>query len=255
MAYIYKTIPVNGAVDNLDPGLLASKVNSLINSQSGQGWEFYQINSVQAYTNPGCFDALFSKLLPGAGGANQAKYDIAIFRKELSQQDFLDIKHKLQNEVNNDTSKPHPNTHVKCPDCKKLVRNEATQCRHCGCKLKPLGGGFTEEGVETKANIANNKSNNSIDNKAAEVYQVDKFSSANNNSPIIESDESLDGLALADLNSKVNPLLNKLNAVGYDLVNSKITKSKTYWRFMYSKNGSICEFNNIKELQDFANNF
>jgi hypothetical protein len=139
MAYIYKTLAVNGAVENLDSGLLASKVNSLINSQSTQGWEFYQINSVQAYTNPGCFDALFSKILPGSGGANQVKYDIAIFRKEISQQDFLDMKSKLQDEINNDNSKPHPNTHVKCPECKKLVRNDATQCRHCGCKLKPLG--------------------------------------------------------------------------------------------------------------------
>lgn len=32
---------------------------------------------------------------------------------------------------------PTPETHVKCPDCKELVRKEASKCKHCGCKLVP----------------------------------------------------------------------------------------------------------------------
>ena len=32
---------------------------------------------------------------------------------------------------------PHPDTHVKCPDCKEFVLKEATVCKHCGCKLIP----------------------------------------------------------------------------------------------------------------------
>ena len=32
---------------------------------------------------------------------------------------------------------PTPETHVKCPDCKELVRKEARVCKHCGCKLIP----------------------------------------------------------------------------------------------------------------------
>ena len=32
---------------------------------------------------------------------------------------------------------PTPETHVRCPDCAELVRNEAKVCRHCGCKLVP----------------------------------------------------------------------------------------------------------------------
>ena len=32
---------------------------------------------------------------------------------------------------------PHPNTHVKCPDCAELVRSEAKVCKHCGCRLVP----------------------------------------------------------------------------------------------------------------------
>ena len=32
---------------------------------------------------------------------------------------------------------PHPDTHVKCPDCREFVLEEATVCEHCGCKLIP----------------------------------------------------------------------------------------------------------------------
>jgi hypothetical protein len=32
---------------------------------------------------------------------------------------------------------PTPDTHVKCPDCRELVLNEANVCKHCGCKLVP----------------------------------------------------------------------------------------------------------------------
>ncbi len=42
-----------------------------------------------------------------------------------------------QEAINNDLSEPHPDTHVKCPDCKGLVRKEANKCRHCGCRLTP----------------------------------------------------------------------------------------------------------------------
>lgn len=30
-----------------------------------------------------------------------------------------------------------PETHVRCPDCRELVRADAVKCRHCGCKLTP----------------------------------------------------------------------------------------------------------------------
>jgi len=138
MAYIYKTVPVDGSLDEISPLLLSSKINSLINVQSSQGWDFYQISSVQAHVTPGCLDGLIKQFLPAFSGAGQAKIDIAIFRKEITQQEFADLNSKLQDEVNNDTSKPHPDTHVKCPDCKGLVRMAATKCRHCGSGLKPL---------------------------------------------------------------------------------------------------------------------
>ena len=30
-----------------------------------------------------------------------------------------------------------PETHVRCPDCRELVRADASKCKHCGCALVP----------------------------------------------------------------------------------------------------------------------
>ena len=32
---------------------------------------------------------------------------------------------------------PNPDTHVRCPDCRELVRMDASKCRHCGTALVP----------------------------------------------------------------------------------------------------------------------
>lgn len=32
---------------------------------------------------------------------------------------------------------PTNETHVRCPDCRELIFNDAVVCRHCGCKLVP----------------------------------------------------------------------------------------------------------------------
>jgi hypothetical protein len=32
---------------------------------------------------------------------------------------------------------PTPDTHVRCPDCRELVRYDASKCKHCGAKLVP----------------------------------------------------------------------------------------------------------------------
>src|SRR5262245_56998962 len=29
-------------------------------------------------------------------------------------------------------------THLRCPDCREFVLNEARVCKHCGCRLVPL---------------------------------------------------------------------------------------------------------------------
>ena len=31
-----------------------------------------------------------------------------------------------------------PQTHVRCPDCKELVRHDAIRCKHCGVGLTPV---------------------------------------------------------------------------------------------------------------------
>ena len=37
-----------------------------------------------------------------------------------------------------ETAAPTPETHVRCPDCKELVRKDARVCEHCQCKLPPV---------------------------------------------------------------------------------------------------------------------
>lgn len=69
------------------------------------------------------------------------------------------------------------------------------------------------------------------------------------------ADIQLEESALYELNKTVDPLLQKLKAVGYEVSDSKITKLTTYWRLTYRGSGDYCEFNNVKELQAFAKNF
>jgi hypothetical protein len=134
MNYIYKALPFKGNVSELDPSLVAAQLTILINSQNFEGWEFYQINAVNISVSPGCIAGLI-----GTKAFDQ-KYDMAIFRKTLSQEDLAQQainREKQQNAINNDTSKPKYETHIKCPECKALVRKEANLCRHCNVKLIP----------------------------------------------------------------------------------------------------------------------
>lgn len=36
-----------------------------------------------------------------------------------------------------DPEAPTPETHVRCPDCRELVRRDARKCKHCGAALIP----------------------------------------------------------------------------------------------------------------------
>jgi hypothetical protein len=82
MNYIYKALPFKGNVSELDPSIVAAQLTILINSQNFEGWEFYQINAVNISVSPGCIAGLI-----GAKAFDQ-KYDMAIFRKTLSQEDL-----------------------------------------------------------------------------------------------------------------------------------------------------------------------
>ncbi len=39
--------------------------------------------------------------------------------------------------VISNTDAPTPDTHVRCPDCRELVRKDAKKCKHCSCALVP----------------------------------------------------------------------------------------------------------------------
>ncbi len=39
-----------------------------------------------------------------------------------------------------DPEAPNPETHVRCPDCRELVRHDARKCKHCGAALVPVEG-------------------------------------------------------------------------------------------------------------------
>ncbi len=39
--------------------------------------------------------------------------------------------------VAKDPDAPNANTHVRCPDCRELVRFDAIKCKHCGATLTP----------------------------------------------------------------------------------------------------------------------
>jgi len=39
--------------------------------------------------------------------------------------------------LNNKVGRPHPDTHVRCPDCREFVYKDASKCKHCGVALIP----------------------------------------------------------------------------------------------------------------------
>jgi len=103
MNYIYKALPFKGSVDEqINPSLVAAQLTVLINSQNYEGWEFYQINSVNISVNPGCIAGLL-----GTRAFDQ-KYDMAIFRKTLSQEELSQQavnREKYQAEAKKEESK------------------------------------------------------------------------------------------------------------------------------------------------------
>lgn len=37
-----------------------------------------------------------------------------------------------------DPETPNPATHVRCPECRELIRADAKLCKHCGTRLSPI---------------------------------------------------------------------------------------------------------------------
>ena len=166
MSSVYKVLPFRGRVEEIDPNAVANQLDSLINSQSALGWDFYQINSVSIMVSPGCLASLFgSPSFP-------MSYDMAIFRK-----------------------------------------NE---------------------------NVSPTKSKEKID----EEHQIRLAKEEDPNSQIV-----------IEKKHKAQPLLDKLNAIGYNLVSSNITEVSEQWEFEFYSNGSQVKISTLEELEKFTKNF
>lgn len=48
---------------------------------------------------------------------------------------ILSLKRQKSSLINSES--PTPNTHVRCPECRELVRVDAKLCKHCHTKLIP----------------------------------------------------------------------------------------------------------------------
>ncbi len=127
------SLQASGAVDrNQDPRTQSKwdKDRDLDNDE-------YQVYLVKKYSVEKN-EVLGKFLANGKSYESVAAALLAVHQSDLEEEAQRLNKLALeQDRINNDSSKPHPNTHVKCPDCKGLVRKEATKCRHCGCKLIP----------------------------------------------------------------------------------------------------------------------
>jgi hypothetical protein len=166
MSSVYKVLPFRGRVEEIDPNAVANQLDTLINSQSALGWDFYQINSVSIMVSPGCLASLF-----GAPSFPMS-YDMAIFRK--------------------------------------------------GENSSPI------------------KSKEKLD----EENQIRIAKEEDPNSPVV-----------IEKKRKAQPLLDKLNAIGYKLVASNITEVSEYWEFEFYSNGSQVKISTFEELEKFTKNF
>lgn len=50
---------------------------------------------------------------------------------------YAAVKANRGSAANTDGDAPTVYSHVRCPDCKELVRRDAVKCRHCGLGLVP----------------------------------------------------------------------------------------------------------------------
>ena len=72
-------------------------------------------------------------LAAGRGRSGVAWFLLSLFISPLLGFVFVLVSRNLAKAVD----EPTPETHVRCPDCKELVRRDASRCKHCGCKLIP----------------------------------------------------------------------------------------------------------------------
>lgn len=64
-------------VDEINPAAVAGQLQTMIDQFGSQGWEFYRIDSVDVWVNPGCFSWLFG------GRSNSTQLNLIVFRREM----------------------------------------------------------------------------------------------------------------------------------------------------------------------------
>lgn len=72
---------------------------------------------------------------------------------------------------------------------------------------------------------------------------------------LLEEDKNDQIIDIDDVNRRAKQVSDKLISIGYELTDSSVSSQKTYWQFLYKSNGMVCEFFNIKELEDYGSNF
>jgi hypothetical protein len=58
-AYTYKVIPFAGQAKSSRIGEVSNQLQGLINRETSDGWEFYQLGNLNIEASPGCIAALF----------------------------------------------------------------------------------------------------------------------------------------------------------------------------------------------------
>ena len=78
-AYNYKVAPFMGVVKaGGSAGEVASQLETLISQHAVDGWEFYQLGSVNIEVKPGCIAGLLGR------DSDYVRYDQAIFRRAVT---------------------------------------------------------------------------------------------------------------------------------------------------------------------------
>lgn len=75
-SYSYKVVPFLGQLKSgQGPDVVSSQLEHLINDTASQGWEFYELDSVDIEIRPGCLAALFG------GQTAYSTFNQVIFRR------------------------------------------------------------------------------------------------------------------------------------------------------------------------------
>jgi hypothetical protein len=95
---------------------------------------------------------------------------------------FFKKENSPKNSSGNILGIPHPDTHVRCPDCREFVLNEASICKHCGCKLIPQGkvqNGINNKNITldkvSEVSLLNFDGDKSLENDSYKIYLVKKY--------------------------------------------------------------------------------